>query len=77
MEELRGVYTLPVLYNEQSGRNVGVSVRRELGVVVAIDNEDDFKGVFQRMVRWMYSSSYYHKKCIVTIQNTMHSLLSL
>lgn len=48
MEELRGVYTLPVLYNEQSGRNVGVSVRRELGVVVAIDNEDDFKGVFSK-----------------------------
>ena len=77
MEESRGVYTLPVLYNEQSGRNEGVCVRSELGVVVAIDNEDEFKGVFQRMVRLMYSSSYYHKKCIVSIQNIMHSLLSL
>ena len=37
MEESRGVYTLPVLYNEQSGRNEGVCVRKELGVVVAID----------------------------------------
>lgn len=77
MEESRGVYTLPVLYNEQSGTNEGVCVRKELGVVVAIDNEDEFKGVFQRMVRLMYSSSYYHKKCIVTIQSTTHSLLGL
>lgn len=46
MEESRGVYTLPVLYNEQSGTNEGVCVRKELGVVVAIDNEDEFKGVF-------------------------------
>ena len=46
MEESRGVYTLPVLYNEQSGRNEGVCVRSELGVVVAIDNEEEFKGVF-------------------------------
>ena len=45
MEESRGVYTLPVLYNEQSGTNEGVCVRKELGVVVAIDNEDEFKGV--------------------------------
>lgn len=37
MEESRGVYTLPVLYNEQSGTNEGVCVRKELGVVVAID----------------------------------------
>lgn len=44
MEESRGVYTLPVLYNEQSGRND----RSELGVVVAIDNEDEFKGVFSK-----------------------------
>lgn len=77
MEESRGVYTLPVLYNEQSGRNEGVCVRKELGAVVAIDNEDEFKDVFSRMVRLMYSSSYYHKKCIVSIQNTTHSLLSL
>lgn len=77
MEESRGVYTLPVLYNEQSGRNEGVCVRSELGVVVAIDNEDEFKGVFSRMVRLMYSSSYYHKKCIVSTQNTMHSQLNL
>lgn len=77
MEESRGVYTLPVLYNEQSGTNEGVCVRKELGVVVAIDNEDEFKGVFQRTVRLMYSSSYYHKKCIVTIQSTTHSLLGL
>lgn len=48
MEESRGVYTLPVLYNEQSGRNEGVCVRSELGVVVAIDNEDEFKGVFSK-----------------------------
>ena len=48
MEELRSVYTLPVLYNEQSGTNEGVCVRRELGVVVAIDNEDEFKDVFSR-----------------------------
>lgn len=47
MEESRGVYTLPVLYNEQSGRNEGVCVRKELGAVVAIDNEDEFKDVFQ------------------------------
>lgn len=47
MEESRGVYTLPVFYNEQSGRSEGVCVRRELGVVVAIDNEEEFKGVFQ------------------------------
>lgn len=46
MEESRGVYTLPVLYNEQSGRNEGVCVRKELGAVVAIDNEDEFKDVF-------------------------------
>lgn len=48
MEESRGVYTLPVLYNEQSGRNEGVCVRSELGVVVAIDNEYEFKGVFSK-----------------------------
>lgn len=48
MEESRCVYTLPVLYNEQSGRNEGVCVRSELGVVVAIDNEDEFKGVFSK-----------------------------
>lgn len=48
MEESRGVYTLPVLYNEQSGRNEGVCVRSELGVVVTIDNEDEFKGVFSK-----------------------------
>ena len=48
MEESRCVYTLPVLYNEQSGRNEGVCVRKELGVVVAIDNEDEFKGVFSK-----------------------------
>lgn len=40
MEESRGVYTLPVLYNEQSGTNEGVCVRKELGVVVAIDKVD-------------------------------------
>lgn len=28
MEESRGVYTLPVLYNEQSGTNEGVCVRK-------------------------------------------------
>ena len=48
MEESRCVYTLPVLYNEQSGRNEGVCVRSELGVVVAIDNEDEFKDVFSK-----------------------------
>lgn len=48
MEESRGVYTLPVLYNEQSGRNEGVCVRKELGAVVAIDNEDEFKDVFSK-----------------------------
>lgn len=48
MEESRGVYTLPVLYNEQSGTNEGVCVRKELGVVDAIDNEDEFKGVFSK-----------------------------
>ena len=48
MEESRSVNTLPVLYNEQSGRNEGVCIRSELGVVVAIDNEDEFKGVFSK-----------------------------
>ena len=50
MEESRGVYTLPVLYNEQSGRNEGVCVRSELGVVVgnSLDNLSTLISVNER-----------------------------
>lgn len=77
MEKSRVVYTLPVLYNEQTGTNEGVCVRKELGVVVAIDNEDEFKGVFSKDGEVDVFKQLLYKKCIVTIQNTMHSLQSL
>ena len=49
MEEIKGILTTTSsIYNGISNKYEGVCIKKELGVVVAIDNENDFKGVFSK-----------------------------
>ena len=48
MEEIKGILTTSTIFNGVRNEYEGVRIKKELGVVVAIDNEDEFKGVFSK-----------------------------
>ena len=48
MEEIKGILTTSTIFNGTCNEYEGVRIKKELGVVVAIDNEDEFKGVFSK-----------------------------
>lgn len=48
MEEIKGVLTTSTIFNGVCNEYEGVRIKKELGVVVAIDNENEFKGVFSK-----------------------------
>ena len=47
MEEIKGILTTKKMFNVTFNEYDSV-INKELGVVVAIDNENDFKGVFTK-----------------------------
>lgn len=48
MEEIKGILTTSTIFNGTCNEYKGVRIKKELGVVVAIDNENEFKGVFSK-----------------------------
>ena len=49
MEEIKGILTTTsTIFNGIRNEYEGVRIKKELGVVVAIDNENEFKGVFTK-----------------------------
>lgn len=46
MEEIKGILTTSTIFSDTRNEYEGVRIKKELGVVVAIDNENEFKGVF-------------------------------
>ena len=49
MEEIKGILTTTsTIINGIRNEYEGVRIKKELGVVVAIDNENEFKGVFSK-----------------------------
>ena len=49
MEEIKGIInTTSTIFNGIRNEYEGVRIKKELGVVVAIDNENEFKGVFTK-----------------------------
>lgn len=49
MEEIKGILTTTsTIFNGFRNEYEGVRIKKELGVVVAIDNENEFKGVFSK-----------------------------
>ena len=48
MEEIKGILTTSTIFNGVRKEYEGVRIKKELGVVVAIDNENEFKGVFTK-----------------------------
>ena len=48
MEEIKGILTTSTIFNGVRNEYDGVRIKKELGVVVAIDNENEFKGVFSK-----------------------------
>lgn len=48
MEEIKGILTTSTIFNGVCNEYEGVCIKKELGVVVAIDNENEFKGVFTK-----------------------------
>ena len=49
MEEIKGILTTTsTIFNGIRNEYEGVRIKKELGVVVAIDNENEFKGVFSK-----------------------------
>lgn len=48
MEEIKGILTTSTIFNGIRNEYEGVRIKKELGVVVAIDNENEFKGVFSK-----------------------------
>ena len=49
MEEIKGILTTTLkTFNETRNEYEGVCIKKELGVVVAIDNENEFKDVFSK-----------------------------
>ena len=48
MEEIKGILTTQKMFNVTFNEYDGVRIKKELGVVVAIDNENEFKGVFTK-----------------------------
>ena len=48
MEEIKGILTTSTIFNGVRNEYDGVRIKKELGVVVAIDNENEFKGVFTK-----------------------------
>lgn len=48
MEEIKGILTTSTIFNGTCNEYEGVRIKKELGVVVAIDNENEFKGVFTK-----------------------------
>lgn len=49
MEEIKGILTTKsTIFNGIRNEYEGVRIKKELGVVVAIDNENEFKGVFSK-----------------------------
>ena len=47
MEEIKGILTTKLkTFNDTGNEYEGVRIKKELGVVVAIDNENEFKDVF-------------------------------
>ena len=48
MEEIKGILTTSTIFSGTRNEYEGVSIKKELGVVVAIDNENEFKGVFSK-----------------------------
>lgn len=48
MEEIKGILTTQNMFNVTFNEYEGVCINIELGVVVAIDNENEFKGVFSK-----------------------------
>ena len=47
MEEIKGILTTQKMFNVTFNECDSV-IKKELGVVVAIDNENEFKGVFSK-----------------------------
>lgn len=48
MEEIKGILTTQKMFNVTFNEYESVVIKKELGVVVAIDNENEFKGVFTK-----------------------------
>ena len=48
MEEIKGILTTQKIFNGIHNEYESVCIKKELGVVVAIDNENEFKGVFTK-----------------------------
>ena len=49
MEEIKGILTTTLkTFNDTRNEYEGVCIKKELGVVVAIDNENEFKYVFTK-----------------------------
>ena len=49
MEEIKGILTATLkTFNDTRNEYEGVCIKKELGVVVAIDNENELKGVFTK-----------------------------
>ena len=48
MEEIKGILTTQKMFNVTFNEYEGVCINIELGVVVAIDNENEFKGIFSK-----------------------------
>ena len=49
MEEIKGILTTTLkTFNDARNEYEGVCIKKGLGVVVAIDNENEFKGVFTK-----------------------------
>lgn len=48
MEEIKGILTTQNIFNGIHNEYESVCIKKELGVVVAIDNENEFKGVFTK-----------------------------
>ena len=49
MEEIKGILiTTSTIFSCTRNEYEGVRIKKELGVVVAIDNENEFKGVFSK-----------------------------
>lgn len=48
MEEIKCILTTQKMFNGTCNEYDGVRIKKELGVVVAIDNENEFKGVFSK-----------------------------
>lgn len=46
MEEIKGILCTSTVGSDEECN--GVRIKKELGVVVAIDNENEFKGVFSK-----------------------------